>query len=48
MRLGKTTSPSPKTDIRHSKPSTALADPWPAPTIIPAHTLDSDSADFES
>ena len=30
------------------KPPTALADPWPAPTVIPAHTLESDSADFEA
>ncbi|KAJ4300242.1 hypothetical protein N0V88_002914 [Collariella sp. IMI 366227] len=30
------------------KPSTALADPWPAPTLIPKHTIASDSADYES
>ncbi|KAJ9155034.1 Fumarylacetoacetate hydrolase domain-containing protein 2 [Pleurostoma richardsiae] len=30
------------------KPAHALADPWPAPTIIPKHTLADDSADFES
>jgi len=30
------------------KPDTCLADPWPAPTIIPKHTLASDSADYES
>ncbi|KAK0714999.1 hypothetical protein B0H67DRAFT_579718 [Lasiosphaeris hirsuta] len=30
------------------KPDTCLADPWPAPTIIPKHTLPSDSADYES
>ncbi|KAJ4415121.1 hypothetical protein N0V85_002855 [Neurospora sp. IMI 360204] len=30
------------------KPATALADPYPAPTPIPKHTIDSDSADYES
>ncbi|KAK3306927.1 uncharacterized protein B0T15DRAFT_157804 [Chaetomium strumarium] len=30
------------------KPETCLADPWPAPTIIPKHTIASDSADYES
>ncbi|KAK1780122.1 hypothetical protein QBC45DRAFT_409761 [Copromyces sp. CBS 386.78] len=30
------------------KPATALADPYPAPTIIPKHTIESDSADYES
>jgi 2-keto-4-pentenoate hydratase/2-oxohepta-3-ene-1,7-dioic acid hydratase in catechol pathway len=30
------------------KPSTCLADPYPAPTIIPKHTIASDSADYES
>ncbi|KAK4450038.1 hypothetical protein QBC34DRAFT_324810 [Podospora aff. communis PSN243] len=30
------------------KPDTCLADPAPAPTIIPKHTLASDSADYES
>ncbi|KAK3294699.1 uncharacterized protein B0H64DRAFT_463694 [Chaetomium fimeti] len=30
------------------KPSTCLADPYPSPTIIPKHTLASDSADYES
>ncbi|GAB1319054.1 Fumarylacetoacetase-like C-terminal domain-containing protein [Madurella fahalii] len=30
------------------KPATCLADPWPAPTIIPKHTIASDSADYES
>ncbi|KAG7287760.1 hypothetical protein NEMBOFW57_007275 [Staphylotrichum longicolle] len=30
------------------KPQTSLADPWPAPTIIPKHTIASDSADYES
>jgi 2-keto-4-pentenoate hydratase/2-oxohepta-3-ene-1,7-dioic acid hydratase in catechol pathway len=37
------TNASPK-----SKPETCLADPWPAPTIIPKHTIASDSADYES
>ncbi len=31
-----------------SKPATSLADPYPAPTIIPKHTIESDSADYES
>ncbi|KAK4126603.1 hypothetical protein N657DRAFT_654920 [Parathielavia appendiculata] len=30
------------------KPSTSLADPYPAPTIIPKHTIASNSADYES
>lgn len=30
------------------KPPAALADPWPAPTLIPKHTIASDSADYES
>lgn len=30
------------------KPATALADPYPAPTLIPKHTIESDSADYES
>ncbi|KAK3390855.1 hypothetical protein B0H63DRAFT_466634 [Podospora didyma] len=30
------------------KPATCLADPWPAKTIIPKHTIASDSADYES
>lgn len=30
------------------KPATSLADPWPAPTIIPKHTIKDDAADFES
>ena len=30
------------------KPDTCLADPWPAPTVIPKHTIASDSADYES
>ncbi|KAK4140656.1 uncharacterized protein C8A04DRAFT_31835 [Dichotomopilus funicola] len=30
------------------KPQTSLADPYPAPTIIPKHTIASDSADYES
>jgi 2-keto-4-pentenoate hydratase/2-oxohepta-3-ene-1,7-dioic acid hydratase in catechol pathway len=34
--------------LQHSKPQTSLADPWPAPTIIPKHTIASDSADYES
>lgn len=30
------------------KPHTSLADPWPAPTVIPKHTIKDDCADFES
>jgi len=30
------------------KPATSLADPWPAPTLIPRHTIPTDSADYES
>lgn len=30
------------------KPATSLADPWPAPTPIPKHTIADDMADFES
>ncbi|KAJ2893840.1 uncharacterized protein MKZ38_008197 [Zalerion maritima] len=30
------------------KPATCLADPWPATTPIPKHTLADDSADYES
>ncbi|KXX77113.1 Fumarylacetoacetate hydrolase domain-containing protein 2, partial [Madurella mycetomatis] len=30
------------------KPATCLADPWPAPTIIPKHTIASNTADYES
>ncbi|KAL2140977.1 hypothetical protein VTI28DRAFT_2982 [Corynascus sepedonium] len=30
------------------KPATCLADPYPAPTVIPKHTIASDSADYES
>lgn len=31
-----------------SKPQTSLADPWPAPTVIPKHTIKDDCADYES
>ncbi|KAK4165175.1 hypothetical protein QBC43DRAFT_369305 [Cladorrhinum sp. PSN259] len=30
------------------KPPTSLAGPWPEPTVIPKHTIASDSADYES
>lgn len=30
------------------KPATALADPYPAPTLIPKHTIESGSADYGS
>ena len=36
------------TDLSSSKPATCLADPYPSPTIIPKHTIASDSADYES
>lgn len=43
VRLDLTKSPLP-----HRKPQTSLADPWPAPTVIPKHTLKDDCADYES
>lgn len=30
------------------KPSTALGDPWPAPTVLPKQTQETDSGDYES
>ncbi|KAI0132014.1 hypothetical protein BJ170DRAFT_679912 [Xylariales sp. AK1849] len=38
----------PEVPMLFLKPATALADPWPQPTIIPKHTLADDSADYES
>jgi 2-keto-4-pentenoate hydratase/2-oxohepta-3-ene-1,7-dioic acid hydratase in catechol pathway len=38
----------PKIPTVFMKPSTSLADPYPAPTIIPKFTLKDDSCDFES
>ncbi|KAI1204916.1 uncharacterized protein F4807DRAFT_300090 [Annulohypoxylon truncatum] len=38
----------PKIPMMFMKPATALADPWPAPTIIPKHTLKDDCADYEA
>ncbi|CZS96875.1 related to bifunctional 4-hydroxyphenylacetate degradation enzyme [Rhynchosporium graminicola] len=38
----------PDVPVLFTKPSTALADPYPAPTIIPKHTLKDDSCDYES
>ncbi|CAJ2502083.1 Uu.00g049360.m01.CDS01 [Anthostomella pinea] len=38
----------PDIPMMFMKPATALADPYPAPVIIPKHTLDDDSADYES
>ncbi|KAK6581251.1 hypothetical protein PZA11_005942 [Diplocarpon coronariae] len=38
----------PAVPVLFTKPSTALADPYPAPTIIPKHTLKDDSCDYES
>jgi len=38
----------PTQPVVFMKPSTSLADPYPAPTIIPKHTLSTDSCDYES
>ncbi|KAI1853289.1 hypothetical protein JX266_001995 [Neoarthrinium moseri] len=38
----------PEIPMMFMKPATALADPWPQPTIIPKHTLADDCADYES
>lgn len=38
----------PDIPMMFMKPATSLADPWPAPTIIPKHTLHEDCADYES
>ncbi|KAK7748801.1 hypothetical protein SLS53_000825 [Cytospora paraplurivora] len=38
----------PDVPVVFLKPPTAVADPWPAPTVIPKHTLKDDSADYES
>ncbi|KAL5318971.1 hypothetical protein ACEPPN_014039 [Leptodophora sp. 'Broadleaf-Isolate-01'] len=38
----------PDVPVLFTKPSTALADPYPAPTVIPKHTLKDDSCDYES
>ena len=35
-------------DIFYSKPDTALAGPWPEPSIIPRCTAEETSADYES
>ncbi|KAJ2969909.1 hypothetical protein NQ176_g8432 [Zarea fungicola] len=32
----------------HRKPATSLADPWPAPTLIPAFTVADNTVDYES
>lgn len=32
----------------HRKPNTALADPWPAPTILPKITVADGTGDYES
>ena len=34
--------------IHSSKPCTALASPWPAPTVLPRLTQDTDCGDYES
>ncbi|PBP18831.1 FAH fumarylacetoacetate hydrolase, partial [Diplocarpon rosae] len=38
----------PTVPVLFTKPSTALADPFPAPTVIPRHTLQDDTCDYES
>ncbi|KAI5921675.1 hypothetical protein F4810DRAFT_677313 [Camillea tinctor] len=38
----------PDIPMMFMKPSTSLADPWPAPVVIPKHTLEDDCADYES
>lgn len=30
------------------KPQTSIADPWPAPTVLPKQTIETDSGDYES
>lgn len=40
--------PIPEVPVVFMKPATSLADPYPAPTIIPKHTLKDESCDFES
>ena len=34
--------------IIFTKPATALSDPFPAPTVIPKHTVQDNSADYEA
>jgi len=38
----------PSQPVLFMKPATSLADPYPVPTIIPKHTLSSDTCDYES
>lgn len=38
----------PKVPVLFMKPQTTIADPWPAPTILPKQTLETDCGDFES
>ncbi|KAI0848987.1 hypothetical protein F5Y00DRAFT_262144 [Daldinia vernicosa] len=38
----------PDVPMLFMKPATALADPWPARTVIPKHTLKDDSADYKA
>ncbi|OTA69525.1 hypothetical protein K449DRAFT_384476 [Hypoxylon sp. EC38] len=38
----------PDVPMMFMKPATALADPWPVPTVIPRHTLKDDCADYEA
>lgn len=38
----------PKVPVLFMKPQTALADPWPAPTVLPKQTIEHDDGDYES
>ncbi|KAG8630627.1 hypothetical protein KVT40_002246 [Elsinoe batatas] len=38
----------PSEPVVFMKPETSLADPWPAPTVIPKFTIEHDTADYES
>lgn len=38
----------PKVPTIFMKPQTSIADPWPAPTVLPKQTLETDCGDYES
>lgn len=38
----------PTVPVLFMKPSTSLGDPWPAPTVLPKQTIESDTGDYES
>jgi 2-keto-4-pentenoate hydratase/2-oxohepta-3-ene-1,7-dioic acid hydratase in catechol pathway len=40
--------PIPEVPVLFMKPSTALSDPFPAPTVLPKAFAKDDSADYES